>query len=131
VAVLAGAAFMFTAALGIARLPDLFTRMQAATKAATVGVVGMMCGVALAFFEVPVTVRSLLVSVFFLLTAPVGAHVIARSAHTRGVPLAPGTRVETRKWARDGGGRAARRLPDAGGAPEVRDGTGEGADHRA
>jgi multicomponent Na+:H+ antiporter subunit G len=94
VAVLAGAAFMFVAALGVARLPDLYTRMHAATKPASVGIVAVMSGVALAAYEVPVTARAALVALFFLLTAPVAAHAIARSAHTRRVPLAPGTRVE-------------------------------------
>lgn len=94
VAVLAGAAFMFVAALGVARLPDLYTRMQAATKASTVGVMGVMLGSAVAFWEAEVTVRSLLIGGFFLLTSPVAAHAIARSAHTRAVPLAPGTRTE-------------------------------------
>jgi multicomponent Na+:H+ antiporter subunit G len=90
--VLAGAAFMFVAALGIARLPDLYTRMQAATKAATVGVLAVMGGVAIAFWTPPVTIRAGIVAGFLLLTAPVAAHAIARSAHGRGVPMAPGTR---------------------------------------
>jgi multicomponent Na+:H+ antiporter subunit G len=93
-AVLAGAGFMFVAGLGIARLPDLYTRMHAAAKPATVGVIGVMCGVAVAFYDTPVTIRAILIAAFFLLTAPVAAHAIARSAHTRGVPLAPGTRIE-------------------------------------
>jgi multicomponent Na+:H+ antiporter subunit G len=93
-AVLAGAAFMLVAALGIVRLPDIYTRMQAATKAATVGVVGVMCGVAVALADAPVTARVALVSAFLLLTSPVAAHAIARAAHARGVPLAPGTRVD-------------------------------------
>jgi multicomponent Na+:H+ antiporter subunit G len=90
--VLTGAGFMFLAALGIVRLPDLYTRMQAATKAATVGVTFMMAGVAVAFSELPVTIRAVIVSGFLLLTAPVAAHAIARSARSRGVPLAPETR---------------------------------------
>jgi multicomponent Na+:H+ antiporter subunit G len=94
VAVLAGAAFMFVAGLGLARFPDVYTRMHAATKPATVGVVAIMSGVALALYEVPVTARAALVALFFLLTAPVAAHAIARSAHSRRVPLAPGTRID-------------------------------------
>lgn len=94
VAVLAGAAFMFVAGLGVARLPDVYTRMHAATKPATVGVAAIMSGVALALYEVPVTARAALVALFFLLTAPVAAHAIARSAHSRRVPLAPGTLVD-------------------------------------
>jgi multicomponent Na+:H+ antiporter subunit G len=93
-AVLVGAAFMFAAALGVARLPDLFTRMQAATKAATVGVAGVMGGVAVAHGEASATIRAIIIAGFFLLTSPVAAHAIARSAHTRGVPLAPGTRID-------------------------------------
>lgn len=93
-AVLAGAAFMFVAALGVARMPDLFTRMQAATKATTVGVLLVMCGVAVAHLEGAVTVRAALIAAFFLLTSPVAAHAIARSAHVREVPLARGTAVE-------------------------------------
>lgn len=100
-AVLTGAAFMFVAALGVVRLPDLYTRMQAVTKATTVGVVVVMCGVAVAHYDASVTVRSVLVAGFFLLTAPVAAHAIARSAHTREVPLAPGTRIDLGDQARD------------------------------
>jgi hypothetical protein len=54
-----------------------------------------MSGVALALYALPVTARAGLVASFFLLTAPVAAHAIARSAHTRRVPLAPGTHVES------------------------------------
>jgi multicomponent Na+:H+ antiporter subunit G len=93
-AVLVGAAFMFIAALGVARLPDLFTRMQAATKASTVGVILVMGGVAVAHLEGSVTVRAALIAAFLLLTSPVAAHAIARSARVREVPLAPGTVVE-------------------------------------
>ncbi len=93
-AVLMGAAFMFIAALGVARLPDLFTRMQAATKASTVGVLLVMGGVAVAHLEGAVTVRAALIAAFLLLTSPVAAHAIARSARVREVPLAPGTVVE-------------------------------------
>lgn len=92
--VLIGAAFMFVAALGVARMPDLFTRMQAATKASTVGVLLVMCGVALAHLEGAATIRAVLIAGFFLLTSPVAAHAIARSARVREVPLAPGTMVE-------------------------------------
>jgi multicomponent Na+:H+ antiporter subunit G len=112
VAVLAGAAFMLVAGLGLARLPDLYTRMHAATKPATVGVVAIMSGVALALYEVPVTARAALVALFFLLTAPVAAHAIARSAHSRRVPLAPGTRVD------DGGAKRERSAARRGVPPE-------------
>jgi multicomponent Na+:H+ antiporter subunit G len=107
-AVLAGAAFMFIAALGIARLPDLYTRMQAATKASTVGVVAVMCGIAVAYADASVTIRAVLVAGFFLLTSPVAAHAIARSAHLRGVERGPGRKVERAADRRQAGGGPAR-----------------------
>jgi multicomponent Na+:H+ antiporter subunit G len=124
-AVLAGAAFMFVAGLGVVRFPDLLTRMHAAAKPATVGVAAIMGAVALAFADGATTVRALLVASFFLLTAPVAAHAIARSAVRSGVPLAPGTQVDPprRRTA-----RSAERA--AGAAARERGGIGARVDHR-
>ena len=118
-AVLIGAAFMFVAALGVARFPDLYTRMQAATKASTVGVVGVMCAVGLAHYEVPATVRAILIAVFFLMTSPIAAHAIARSAHTRDIPLAPGTRVDAEGRVGDRLAPSARVVGDDDHGPET------------
>lgn len=83
---LVGATFMFLAALGMVRFPDVFMRMQAATKAGTVGMASLWAAVAVHFGELGVTGAALLIIVFSLLTAPVGAHMIARSAYLIGVP---------------------------------------------
>jgi multicomponent Na+:H+ antiporter subunit G len=120
-AVLSGAAFMFVAALGVARLPDIYTRMQAATKAATVGVAGVMCAVAVAHDHAGATIRAVLIAGFFLLTSPVAAHAIARAAHARGVPLAPGTWIEPGARRRAG---AAVRAHDRASGGGGRDGAG-------
>ena len=89
-----GAFFMLLAGLGVLRLPDLFMRLQAATKASTLGVGCMLLGVAIHFQDLAVTARAVLVVAFFFLTAPVGAHVIARAAYAVGVPLWKGTIVD-------------------------------------
>jgi multicomponent Na+:H+ antiporter subunit G len=86
-----GAFFMLLAGVGIVRLPDLFMRLQAATKASTLGVGCMLLAVALHFQDLAVTTRAVLVIAFFCLTAPVGAHMIARAAYAAGVPLWAGT----------------------------------------
>jgi multicomponent Na+:H+ antiporter subunit G len=86
-----GALFMLLAGLGVLRLPDLFMRLQAATKASTLGVGCLLLGVAVHFQDLGVTTRAVLVVAFFFLTAPVGAHVIARAAYAVGVPLWGGT----------------------------------------
>ena len=89
-----GGAFMLLAGIGILRMPDLFMRMQAATKAATLGIGCMLLAVAVHFGDVAITARALLVIAFVFLTAPVAAHMMARAAYSIGVPLWEGTLVD-------------------------------------
>lgn len=86
-----GATLMLLAALGITRMPDLYSRMQAATKAGILGVGFMLLAVAVHFGEIGVTTQALLVVAFFFLTSPVAAHIIARAAYLSKVPLWEGT----------------------------------------
>lgn len=86
-----GAAFMLIAAIGVARMPDLFMRLHASTKSATLGAGCLMLGAAIHFGELAVGARALAVMVFFVVTAPVAAHVIGRAAYFAGVPLWEGT----------------------------------------
>lgn len=89
--ILVGSVFCLLAAVGLVRLPDLYMRLQATTKASTLGVGSLAIAVALTFGEVGVTARALLSFAFLLLTAPAGSHAIARAAHRYGVPLFKGT----------------------------------------
>jgi multicomponent Na+:H+ antiporter subunit G len=82
-----GASFLLLAAIGIIRMPDLYSRIQAATKASTLGVGCIILALAIHFADTGVSVRALLVIAFFFLTAPVAAHVIGRAAYFVGVPL--------------------------------------------
>lgn len=82
-----GAAFALLAGAGVVRMPDLFTRMQAATKASTLGIGSIVLAVAIHFGELGITTRALTVIIFVFLTAPVAAHMIARAAYFVGVPL--------------------------------------------
>jgi multicomponent Na+:H+ antiporter subunit G len=84
---LSGTLFLLLAAIGVARMPDLFMRMQAATKATTLGVGCMLLAVAVYFHDFEITIRAVLVITFFFLTAPVAAHMIGRAAYFVGVPL--------------------------------------------
>lgn len=84
---LIGAAFMLIAALGVVRLPDLFMRLHASTKSATLGVGCLMVAAALRFGSLSITTRAAAVVVFLFLTAPVGAHVLGRAAYFARVPL--------------------------------------------
>jgi multicomponent Na+:H+ antiporter subunit G len=91
---LLGGALSLVAALGLLRLPDLYARMHAATKAGTVGVASIAIGVMIHFSSTPVTFRGFLVIAFFLLTAPVAAHMIGRAAYRSGVSLWILTRID-------------------------------------
>jgi multicomponent Na+:H+ antiporter subunit G len=86
-----GGVFMLLAGLGVIRMPDLFMRMQAATKAATLGAGCMLLAAAVHFGELAIVTRAVLVIAFIFLTAPVAAHTIARAAYSVGTPLWEGT----------------------------------------
>ncbi len=89
--VLAGSALMLIAAIGVVRMPDLFTRMQATTKAATLGAGLVMLGTAVHFATFGVTTRAVAAIAFVLLTAPIAAHLLGRAAYFLGVPLWDGS----------------------------------------
>jgi multicomponent Na+:H+ antiporter subunit G len=91
---LVGAVFTLLAALGLVRLPDLFMRLQATTKASTLGVGALAVAVAVHYASGGVSARAVLVLAFVFITAPAGAHAIARAAHRSGVPLSPRTIVD-------------------------------------
>ena len=91
---LIGAAFILAAAVGVVRLPDLFTRMHAITKAGTMGVGSVMLAVTFSFGDISTAARALAVVLFVALTAPVAAHMIGRAAYLSDVELWSGTFVD-------------------------------------
>jgi multicomponent Na+:H+ antiporter subunit G len=94
-----GAAFALLAAVGVLRMPDVFTRMQASTKASTLGLGCLLLGAALQWGDVGSFVRLASIGAFTLLTTPVAAHVIARAAYLAAVPLWDGTVLDERREA--------------------------------
>ena len=93
IVILLGSFFMLVAGLGLLRMPDLFLRMSATSKAATLGA-GLVLGAAAIYFnEAGITARVLAIIFFLLLTAPVAAHMIGRAAYFDGVPLWEGTLI--------------------------------------
>ncbi len=88
---LIGAFFMLVASVGLVRLPDVYCRMHAATKATTFGMGGILLGTSLIFQSATVTTQAFLAIFFLFLTAPVAAHLISRAAYKRGPDLSPDT----------------------------------------
>lgn len=93
--ILAGTIFILLSALGIIRMPDLYTRMSATTKASTLGIGLVLTGTVLFWQDAAITFRAAAIIIFLFLTAPVAAHIIGREAWYRGVKL----------WKRDGKGK--------------------------
>ena len=93
----AGAAFALLAALGLLRMPDVFTRMQASTKASTLGLGCLLIGAALQLGDFATFIRVISIGAFILLTTPVAAHVIARASYLADVPLWDGTVLDERR----------------------------------
>jgi len=80
---LAGAAFMFLASLGLLRMPDVYTRLQAGTKAATLGALALLLGLALA--QPGWALKLLVIALFVMLTSPVSSSTIARATELAGM----------------------------------------------
>ncbi|MGV8854326.1 MAG: monovalent cation/H(+) antiporter subunit G [Devosia sp.] len=78
---LVGATFALLGAIGVLRLPDLYTRMHAASKAGAVGGGMILLAVALTSLDGSVALRAILGTGFLLLTTPVSAHLLARVNH--------------------------------------------------
>jgi multicomponent Na+:H+ antiporter subunit G len=92
--VFAGAALMVLAGVGVLRLPDTFARLQAGTKAASLGLAFLFAGTVLLEPSLPAAVKLTLAVLFQFGTAPVAAHVIGRAAYRAGVPMWEGTVVD-------------------------------------
>lgn len=82
---IAGAFFACVAAIALVRFPDVFTRMHAATKPQTLGLVCILVGLALRLESVTATMTVLVVIAFQLLTAPVASHMVGRAAYRVGL----------------------------------------------
>ena len=89
--VIVGAFFALVAAVGLIRLPDVYSRMHAASKAGTVGSGLMMIALAVISADGSTAIRALAGLLFFILTAPIAAHLLARAAYKVDYPLWSGS----------------------------------------
>ena len=82
-----GLAFDFLGCLGLVRLPDVYNRLQAATKCVTLGTFSIMLGTFSIFGFTAVGIKALLCGLFLLLTSPTAAHALSKGAYRSGVKL--------------------------------------------
>jgi len=98
---LTGSALSLLAAIGLHRFPDVFARMHAATKPATLGTVLLLAGAAVVVDDGNVSTTLALVAALQFVTAPVGAHMVGRAAYRAGSELSPLTSVDELASAED------------------------------
>jgi multicomponent K+:H+ antiporter subunit G len=80
--VLIGAFFTLVGSIGLAKLPDFFTRLHAPTKATTLGV-GSILIASTIYFSIKtgeLSLHEILITLFLFITAPISAHLMAKSA---------------------------------------------------
>jgi len=80
-----GLFFTFVAAVGLIRMPDIYTRAHGTSKADTLGTVLTLAGVGVAFQASVPQVKLLLLAVFMLITGPTATHAITRAAYDQGI----------------------------------------------
>lgn len=96
-----GTFFALVAAIGILRMPDLYTRMHATSKAGTLGVGFLLAAAAVQHGRLETAAVAVLTIAFIVLTAPVAAHVIVRAAYYAGVPMSPNSVADDLKAERE------------------------------
>ena len=94
-----GVAFDLFGCIGLVRLPDVYNRLQAATKCATLGTAMILLSVFFFTGFGAITIKALLCIWFILITSPTAAHAISRAAHRSGIRLWEGSYLD--KYAED------------------------------
>ena len=97
-----GLTFDVFGCLGLVRLPDVYNRLQAATKCVTLGTCSILFGCFIIVGFVAAGMKALLCIIFLILTSPVAAHAIARGAHRAGVKLWEGSVIDRYKEDKEG-----------------------------
>jgi multicomponent Na+:H+ antiporter subunit G len=92
-----GILFNLFGCLGLIRLPDVYNRLQAATKCATLGTCGILLGLLIRYGFIDIGVKSLIAIPILFLTATVSAHALVRGAYRFGIKLWEGSVVDDYK----------------------------------
>ena len=82
-----GLVFDVIGCLGLIRLPDVYSRLQAAVKCVTIGTCNILLGALLMEGFNPIGMKIVVCTVFLIFTAPVAAHALLRGAHRSGVKM--------------------------------------------
>ena len=107
-----GALAILFASIGILRMPDFYLRLSVTVKASTLGVGLLLVCAAFTFSDVSVTTKAMAIIFFLILTAPVAAHMIGKTAYHTGVEIWKDTIVDELKDFYEKEDKAAEDQPD-------------------
>lgn len=82
-----GTFFIVVAAIGIVRMPDVYIRMHALAKAATIGIGLLTAAVAVYFNDVTITSLVIGINIFLLMTAPIATHILGKVVIEQGYKM--------------------------------------------
>jgi len=91
---LLGSVFLLLGSLGLLRMPDLYNRMQAGTKATTLGSILFLSGLAISQSEFISIDKTVVLILFIVFTNPISSHALARASHFIGISLTEETTVD-------------------------------------
>ena len=89
-----GVFFDLFGCIGLVRLPDVYNRLQAATKCVTLGTCLILFGLIFIMGIGPAGLRAVLCALFILFTSPVAAHALAKAAYKSGIKLWDGSVID-------------------------------------
>ena len=89
---LTGSLFILFAAIGLLRMPDVYNRIQAGTKASTLGTILTLLSIGL--IHTDWLLKLLLLVIFVLISNPVSSHILGRAAHYIKVPISDKTSID-------------------------------------
>lgn len=85
--IVTGLMFDLFGCIGLIRMPDVYNRLQAATKCVTLGTFSIMLGVFAIYGFTAIGIKSILCGLFLLITSPTAAHALSRGAYISGIKL--------------------------------------------
>jgi multicomponent K+:H+ antiporter subunit G len=104
ISLLIGGFFLLVGSYGLARLPDIYMRLHSPTKASTLGITGVLVASMIfqSYSQGFLSIQEFLITLFLLITAPVAANMIAKTAlHHRTDALAKTQGQELMETIRD------------------------------
>jgi len=83
--IILGSIFLFLGGLGIFRMPDVYNRLQAGTKATTLGAMSLILGVGIVQLETNWTwiLKAMVILIFIAYSNPISSHALARAMYKR------------------------------------------------